>query len=139
MEIFEIPESAAGNRGYDRTYRRSYAWDYEKGDFVTDPAGRVAGCTGAEAYMTWCYKVAQTERYACRAYGTEIGVQMERVMLQDDERMAESMLQRTVTDALMVNPRTESVSGFEFVRTSDGLHCSFEVCGTGGNSFRVTV
>lgn len=139
MEIFEIPESAAGNTGYDTSYRRSYAWDYEKGDFVTDPAGRVAGCSGTEAYMTWCYKVAQTERYACRAYGSEIGTQMERVQSQDNAKMAESMLRRTVTDALMVNPRTESVGNFEFGWEGDRLHCSFEVCGMGGNSFRVAV
>ncbi len=48
---------------------------------------------------------------------------------QADKEAVESALERTITEALMVNPRTEYVRGFEFIWDSDGLHCEFIVKG----------
>ena len=39
------------------------------------------------------------------------------------------MVQRTITEALMVNPRTEDVLDFEFSWDSDKMHCRFKVKG----------
>lgn len=127
--VFEVPELAEESAEYDAQYKRSAKWDAEAGDFVRDGANRVVECSGREAFMIWCYKMAQTERYACLAYPSEIGAEMEAAMDDDDEMTVESMVERTITDALLVNPRTEAVQDFEFSWDGDEMHCRFQVKG----------
>ncbi len=127
--VFEVPEFKEDSSEYDVQYKRSAKWDVQSGDFVRDGANRVAEGSGREAFMIWCYKTAQTERYACLAYPPEIGVEMEVAMEDDDEMTVESMVERTITDALLVNPRTEAVQDFEFSWNGDEMHCRFQVKG----------
>lgn len=129
--VVQVPEFLPENMGYDAEYRRSAKWDPEAGDFVRDGANRMAECDGREAYSIWCFKIAQTERYRCLAYPDSIGVEMEHAMDNDDEETVESMVQRTITEALMVNPRTEDVLDFEFSWDGDNMHCRFKVKGAG--------
>lgn len=128
-EEFDVPEFIEEDEEYDTQYKRSMKWDVEKGDFIRDGANRVQESSGYESFMIWCFKTAQTERYACLAYPEDIGVEMEPIVAEDDHDIAESMVERTITDALMVNPRTESVSDFEFIWNGDELHCTFQVKG----------
>lgn len=52
----------------------------------------------------------------------------------------ESMVERTITDALKVNPRTESVSNFSFTWDADRMHCSFLVKGVNWDTvFQMTL
>lgn len=127
--IFEVPEILEENSEYDSQYKRSMKWDAERGDFVRNGINKIAECSGEEAFMIWCYKIAQTERYTCLAYPSEIGVEMEAAMEDDDEKTVESMVERTITDALMINPRTESVKNFTFTWNGDEMHCTFQVKG----------
>lgn len=127
--VVEVPEFISESMEYDTQYKRSVRWDPEKGDFVRDGANRVVECSGREAFAIWCFKIAQTERYRCLAYPDIIGTEMERAMDNDDEKTVESMVQRTITDALMVNPRTEEVREFKFTWNGDDMHCSFRVKG----------
>ena len=127
--VFDVPDFLVEGTGYDAKYRRSAKWDPAQGDFVRDGANRVVECDGKEAYAVWCFKVAQTERYRCLAYPASIGTEMEAAMANDDEKTVESMVQRTVTDALMVNPRTEHVRDFEFSWDGDDMRCRFRVKG----------
>lgn len=127
--VFDVPDFIDENSEYDSRYKRSVMWDVEKGDFVRDGAHRMAECDGKEAYMIWCFKTVQTERYTCLAYPSSIGTEMEAALADDDEKTVESMIQRTVTDALMVNPRTEYVRDFVFWWDADSLHYQFEVKG----------
>ncbi len=129
--VVQVPEFMSENAGYDTEYRRSARWDPAAGDFVRDGANRMVECDGREAYSIWCFKIAQTERYRCLAYPDSIGVEMERALDNDDEKTVESMVQRTITEALMVNPRTEDVLDFEFSWDGDNMHCRFKVKGAG--------
>lgn len=52
-------------------------------------------------------------------------------MDNDDEETVESMAERTIIDALMVNPRTEYVGDFDFTWDADQMHCTFQVKGIG--------
>lgn len=79
--------------------------------------------------MAWCYKAAVTERYACLAYPDEIGTEMEEAMDDGEEGIVESQVERAVTEALEVNPRTEWVGDFEFTWDGDAMHCTFYVKG----------
>lgn len=129
--VVEVPEFLSESSQYDTSYKRSVKWDVAKGDFVRDGAHRMVECDGKEAFSIWCFKIAQTERYKCRSYPDFIGTEMERAMDNDDEKTVESMVQRTITDALMVNPRTEYVRDFSFTWEGDNMHCSFKVKGVG--------
>lgn len=124
-----VPKFIEEGAEYDIRYRRTVKWDAEKGDFVRDGASRMVECSGEEGYMIWCYKMAQTERYSCLAYPAEIGTEFERAIAQDKEKVTESMIKRTITEALMVNPRTESVFDFKFEWDADEMHCAFKVKG----------
>lgn len=131
FSVVQVPEFIPENTRYDVEYRRSTKWDTAAGDFVRDGANRIAECSGREAYAVWCFKTAQTERYRCLAYPDSVGVEMERALDNDDEKTVESMVQRTVTEAVMVNPRTEDVLDFEFSWEGDNMHCKFKVKGVG--------
>lgn len=127
--VVEVPEFIPENTRYDTQYKRSAKWDPAVGDFVRDGANRMVECDGREAFSIWCFKVAQTERYRCLAYPDSIGTEMERALGNDDEKTVESMVQRTITEALMVNPRTEDVLDFVFSWDGDHMHCQFKVVG----------
>lgn len=127
--VVQVPEFTPQNTRYDMEYRRSAKWDPVTNDFVRDGANRIVECDGKEAYAIWCFKIAQTERYRCLAYPGSIGVEMERALDNDDVETVESMVQRTITEALMVNPRTEDVLDFEFSWEGDSMHCKFKVKG----------
>lgn len=127
--VVEVPEFISENTEYDTQYKRSVRWNPEKGDFARDSANRMVECDGREAFAIWCFKIAQTERYRCLAYPDIIGTEMERAMDNDDEKTVESMVQRTIEDALMVNPRTEFVRDFVFTWDGDNMNCTFKVKG----------
>lgn len=125
--VVEVPDFISENTEYDTQYKRSVRWDPEKGDFVRDGANRMVECDGREAFAIWCFKIAQTERYRCLAYPDAIGTEMECALDNDDEKTVESMVQRTIEDALMVNPRTEFVRDFIFTWDGDNMTCTFKV------------
>ena len=121
--VVEVPELIEESERYDEKYKPSVAWDLEKGDFVRTGANQLVACDGREAYRVWCVKNALTERYTCMAYPDSIGTEME------------SAVERTITEALLVNPRTEYVRGFSFTWNGDELHCNFTVKGIDWEEF----
>lgn len=127
MAVVNVPEFKQQTYEYDREYKRTAKWDAQKGDFVLDGTNKIVECSGEEGFVIWCYKVAQTERYSCLAYTNAIGVELEKAMNAGDRKVVESMVQRTLTDALKVNPRTENILNFEFTWNADVLHCTFTV------------
>ena len=102
----------------------------EAGDAVEVVVEADRGSDGKEAFAIWCFKIAQTERYRCLAYPDSIGTEMERAMDNDDEKTVESMVERTITDAIMVNPRAENVRDFQFTWEGDQMHVTFKVKGS---------
>lgn len=140
IEVVEVPDFIRENPRYDTRYKRTAKWDPSIRDFARDGANRMLECTGEQGYMIWCYKIAQTERYACLGYDGDIGVEMEQTKGDDRESIVESMIERTITDALKVNPRTESVGEFEFNWNADEVHCTFLVKGIEWEKyFRITI
>lgn len=136
-ELFPVFDtSEAGEEEYDTDYKRSVRWDPRAGDFSRDRSNRMVQCDGQEAYMAWCYKMAQTERDSHLAYleeisGADLGVEMEAIAQESDHETVESMICRTMAEALELNPRTESVGNFKFSWDGDAVHCKFDVRGIG--------
>lgn len=137
--VMEVPEFIQETVPYDTQYKRSVRWDPAKGDFVRDGANRLAECDGREAFAIWCFKIAQTERYRCLSYPDTIGAELERALGSDDEKTVESMVQRTITDAIMVNPRAEEVQDFVFFWDGDTMHGTFKVKGIYRNEFTIRI
>jgi len=127
--VFDVPEITTPTQSETRTYKPSVFFDYEKGDFRLDGAHKMTASTGKEAYMQWCRKAVMTERDACLAYSTDIGIEGEAALAEGDHAAVESALEKTITEALMVNTHTEYVRGFEFSWRADGLYLAFTVKG----------
>lgn len=137
--VVDVPEFIDYDSEYDKTYRESVAWDIEKGDFIRDGRNRIVSCDGLEAYRVWCFKVAQTERFRCQAYSSDIGVEMEDALKEQTNDAVESSIERTITEAIMANPRTETVGDFSFAWNGDAVTCEFYVKGVDWERFPLAI
>ncbi len=127
--VFDVPEIITPAPAEEQKYKPSVYFDYALGDFRRDGANKLVTAEGKEAYMQWCVKTVLTERLDRTAYSSDIGTELEDALKQEDHQAVESAMERTITEALMVNKRTEYVRNFEFTWDSDGLHCDFIVKG----------
>ena len=93
-------------------YQPSPMWDLQKGDFVRNAKNTVPYADGEEAIKIWCVKMIQTQRYDCLAYDDDIGCDLAEALSEEDEKVLASALERTITEALEINPRIESVDDF---------------------------
>lgn len=135
-----IPSLSLPKEDNDIRYKRSMAWDLKAGDFVRDGSGKVLEDSGRDAYMVWCIKTSTTERYAKLAYPNSIGGEIEAAKKERSNEAVELALERTIREAIMVNPRTEYVRDFEFTWSGgDGLHVTFRVKGRGIEEFPVSI
>ena len=135
--VVSIPSLSRPKQDNDIRYKRAPAWDLRAGDFVRDGAGKILTDTGRDAYMTWCIKTSQTERFAKLAYPNSIGVEMEAAKREISREATELALERTIREAVMVNPRTEYVRDFAFLWDGDDVHVSFRVKGKNIEEFQI--
>lgn len=136
--VFEVPDIVNDVDQIEEKYYASVLWDIEKGDFVLDGANRMVKCDGLTAYMQWCYKMVSTERYVHLAYPDYIGVEMETALSQPTNEAVESMVERTISEALLVNSRTDYVREFSFSWMGDQLYCEFTVKGKNWDEFKLS-
>lgn len=127
--VFDVPEIITPAPVEEQKYKPSVYFDYVLGDFKRDGANKMVVAEGREAYQQWCIKTVLTERLDRMSYSSDIGTELDDALKQADRQAVESAMERTTTEALMVNKRTEYVRSFEFTWDSDGLHCDFEVKG----------
>lgn len=114
---------------YERHYKASADFDFEQGDFILDGSGKIKRSSGKEAWIQWCIKSVMTQRLAHLAYSADYGCELEEALSETDHKALISSLERTISEALMVNPRTEYVRDFSFEQENDALKCSFVVKG----------
>ncbi|MBQ9348171.1 MAG: DUF2634 domain-containing protein [Oscillibacter sp.] len=125
--VIEVPEITIPGQSVNRPYPSSVYFDFEAGDFVRDGACRMVPSSGFDTYMQWCRKVCLTERDRFLSYSTDIGIESESAMSQADRAAVESALERTITEALMVNVHTEYVRDFDFQWRANALDVTFTV------------
>lgn len=119
-------------------YPRSFAFDFETGDFVLDGGGRVATVDGYEAWAVWCVKAVLTQRFAYLVYTPRYGCELDRV-IGASRTVAEAEAMRVIREALLADPRTRAVSDFAFRWEGDALHVAFTVAPTVGTERRFSV
>lgn len=135
--VFDVPELATVTPAEEQKYKGSVYFDYSLGDFRRDGAGKLAVAEGREAYAQWCLKVVMTERLAHLSYNSDIGTEMREAMAQADVEAVKSSIERTITEALMVNKATEYVRNFEFTHSPAELRCEFTVKGKDWEEIRL--
>lgn len=64
---------------------------------------------------------------------------MEEALKEDSGKAVESAIERTVTEALSVNPHTEYVREFSFKWDGDRVRCDFKVKGLEGGEFPLSI
>ena len=99
-------------------------FDFSSGEFLFDNAGRIILSDGLK---DWCLKVCMTERDTRLAYSDKIGVEMADLPQEKNYRRAKSQIIRTISEALLVNPRVQSVKNFSFRRAAEEVRLSFDV------------
>lgn len=120
----EVGEAVAEDSGVDAVFGRGWRFDYTVGEFILTPTGKVVMADGQEAWVEWCRKAMQTDRYRYLIYSRSYGHDLELLIGKGQgQQMLESDIERMVTEALSVDPRTAAVGPFAFQWGED--HCSF--------------
>ncbi|MYL45062.1 DUF2634 domain-containing protein [Virgibacillus halodenitrificans] len=121
----------AGAEQEEPEFGRSWKFDFDKGEFVTSPVGKVEEADPLEAWVEWCKKAVNTARYRYLAYSEDHGQEFDELIALNLTREAnESEIQRMVTECLMVNPRTDRVENFQFNWEKDKVYFSFDIYNT---------
>ena len=107
--VFDVPEIITPAPAEEQKYKPSIYFDYILGDFKRNGANKMIEADGREAYRQWCIKTVLTERLDRMAYSSDIGAELDDALKQADRPAVESAIERTITEALMVNKRTEYV------------------------------
>ena len=136
--VFEMPELIEQQQAQpEPEYPKSYLFDFEKGDFVRDGTGRIVVCDGHTAWVQWCIKAVMTERFSCLAYSGNYGVEINEALKQPTRAGVETEVERTITEALLADPRTYAVRDFSFKWRGNELYVSFTVIPVVGEAVRI--
>lgn len=104
----------------------AYKFNYDKEKLVVTGTGKAVKGGPIDAYRFWAVKCCLTERYQYAAYSTDFGVEFERIIAANYPRpIAESEIKRTITEALTIDNRTVSVTGFTFEWEGDSCWINF--------------
>lgn len=124
---FDMPDLVEHQTEPAPKYGKSWLFDFEKGDFVVDGAGRVKGADGHTAWAQWCIKAVLTERFAHVIYSSDYGTELDQAKRQPARQAVEAELERVITEALLADPRTQVVRDFSFRWQGDQVFVAFTV------------
>ena len=134
---FDMPDLVEAVEDTSIAYPKSWLFDFDTGDFVLDGAGRIVIADGHRAWAQWCVKTVLTERFAYLAYSGNYGVEIDKALKQPTHAAVETEVERTITEALLVDPRTYTVRDFSFEWRGDELYVSFTVIPVVGEAARI--
>jgi phage baseplate assembly protein W len=137
-EVTVTPETSETSASQVK-FGRSWRFDFDTGDFVLNPIGKVATANELDAYIEWCQKALLTPRYwypiYSRNYGSEFKDLIGRGLTSE---AIESEIKRMVTETLMVDPRTAAVDNFSFTWESDTVSFICEVTMARGETAEIS-
>jgi len=120
------------------SFGKSWVFDFDKGDFVLSPTGKVVEADGAEAYRQWAQKTLLTPRYRHPIYSRNYGQEFEDLLRRNLTRAGnESEIKRMVAEALMVDQRTASVGDFTFDWQEDAVYFTCTVTTAQGEQVQI--
>lgn len=125
--VFEIPSIVQQEtESRDEAFYPGPLFDFDAGDYVRDGQHQILMVDGLDTYMLWCIKALKTQLGACASY-PDFGIDVDGALSEANNAAICSAMERTITEALMRNPRTERVYSFEFVWTANVLAIVFIV------------
>jgi len=127
---FEITDMAESESDSVENFKKTYAFDFEKGDFIRGPDGKILLVNRLEAYKQWCQKVLLTKRGKHLSYTHLYGQEYYELIGQDIIKSAiELEVERMTREALMVHPYTKKVENFvfEWDQNKEILYFTFDV------------
>ena len=126
---FNLPTITPRSKPLVRRYYPAPYFDFESGDFVFLPDGKMKMASPKEAFEQWVLKVCMTERGTRLAYSTDIGTEFEAAMKMPSVEAVKSSVVRTITESIMCHPCAEWVKNFVFRAEGDSLWVTFDVKG----------
>lgn len=136
---FDMPDLVGSSVLNDVQYPASPLFDFATGNFIIDGAGRFVMADGYIAWAQWCQKAVMTERFAYLAYSTDYGIELRNARNQSTRAAIRSEIERAITEALLVDPRTATVKDFIHQFDGDSITVSFTVVPTIGAEQRLEV
>lgn len=137
--VFDVPK-VIDSAETSASQRTGIYFDFEKGDFKLDGAGRIETAPPYDAWVQWCLKTVYTQRWACLGYSGQVGVELEEAFNQGDRAACESYIEYTVTEALLADPyaRTKRVYDFNFEWKADSVKVMFTISGIWDSDYTLT-
>lgn len=105
--------------------KKTYAIDFETGEFIKNPDGSIKLLNEFDSYIQWCQKALMTARYKYAAYSDLYGKDIIGSSL--DKKAMELEIKRVTREALMVHPFTKSVDSFSFDWRNGEVYYSYEI------------
>jgi hypothetical protein len=136
---FTLPTITITTSDNDPVYNGSFLFDFDKGDFVQDGAGRVVAADPYQAWLQWCVKCVITEWNTYPIYDENFGCETNEALTEPSRDKKQTDLEQTITEALLADARTQSVTDFTFGWEDDGCNLSFTITPTVGTPQRVEV
>lgn len=110
-----LPDNVDTTTNPTVNFGSSWQFDFVAGEFVQTPSGQIQTLNDVDAWAEWCKKAIATARYKNLAYSRNYGQEFEDLIGKGYTRLAvESEIERMTREALMIDPRTQSVEGFFF-------------------------
>lgn len=140
--VFDIP-TTEDDEDTEGVYEDEHFWpgplfDFVKGDFAQNGANQVVMVDGYDEYMIWVMKCIRTQIGTCTSY-PEFGIDIEGSIQETSHEAIEAALEKTITDGLMRNPRTDRIHDFDITFNGDSIAVYFIVEPQGFPAFDMTM
>jgi len=136
---FDMPDIVGAVESQEVAFPKSWLWDWDICDFVQTGGGDVVEADGLTAWVQWCVKAILTQRLAYVVYDWDYGADIESCLKQPTRAVTEAELEREITEALLIDPRTAEVKNFSFEWSGDELTVRFVVVNALGQPAEVQV
>lgn len=112
---FEITDYVEDENQSINEFKKTYSFNFEKGEFARGADGKVVLLDRLESYMQWCQKALLTKRMKHLAY-TDLYAQEYYTLIGEpiSKAAVELEVERMTRETLMVHPYTKEVENFKF-------------------------
>lgn len=91
-------------------FPKSWGWDFDKGDVLTDGAGRTVTVEGEESWRQWVRLVVMSQQAAFAAFPRAYGADLAAFVGLDNTSDAEQVARRVFQAAVLADPRSASLT-----------------------------
>lgn len=140
--VWAMPGPVAAQVGQTATiqYPPDYLFDFERGEFVKDGAGRPVKCDGYTAWAQWITLANLTQRGRFMGVPNWFGVDFDGAMRKPGQGAYQAYIAREHADASRPHRGTGQCQNFQFrSEQGDESHYSFEVHPARGTAIRIDV